>query len=182
MWSMHAPSSPTSTRSAEPGPFLLVFIFMFSLIATGLIGAWLWNSNASAHNGKSLGTPNQVGPLVAAAPVGGGAAAAGVDPALATKGQALAQQLGCVACHSATGQAGVGPTWKGLAGSNRDLDGGASVVADDAYLKESIQQPDAKIVKGFPKGVMSGAVAAAEDQISQGDNLDALIAYIKTLK
>jgi cytochrome c oxidase subunit 2 len=159
------------------------------LIAAGLIGIWLWNSNASVQTGKALGTPNQIGsgapstggaPSMGGAPAGGGAG--GADPALVEKGQQLATQFGCVACHSATGAAGVGPTWKGLAGSQSELDNGQKVTADDNYLQESILQPDAKIVKGFPKGVMAGAVAAAEPQLQQPDNLNALLAYIKSLK
>ena len=60
-------------------------------------------------------------------------------------------------------------------GSQVPLDNGQTVVADDAYLKESFTDPDAKIVKGFQKGVMAATVKPIEAQIQQGDNLDALV-------
>jgi len=183
MWAMSTPPARPRVRTAEPSGFSLFLLFFGSLIAAGLIGIWLWNSNASVQTGRALGTPNQVGsgaPSTGGPPAGGGAG--GADPALVEKGQQLATQFGCAACHSVTGAAGVGPTWKGLAGSQRELDNGQKVTADDNYLQESILQPDAKIVKGFPKGIMAGAVATAEPQLQQPDNLTALLAYIKSLK
>ena len=67
-------------------------------------------------------------------------------------GKALASQ--CLSCHSVDGSAMVGPTWKGLYGEEVELDDGTTVIADDAYLAESITDPGAKIVKGFPAGAM----------------------------
>jgi cytochrome c oxidase subunit 2 len=164
-------------------------LFFLSLLVAGLLGLWLWNSNPAVREGRALGTPNQVGAGVPGAVpspgTGGGTSgggAAGGNAALVARGQQLAQQLGCVACHSTTGQVTVGPTWKGLAGSQRQLANAQTVTADEAYLKESILQPDAKIVQGFPPGVMGGAVAAVQSQLDQGDNVDALVEYIKTLR
>ena len=109
-------------------------------------------------------------------------AGSGADPALVAKGQQLAAQFGCIACRSSgTGAQGVGPTWKGLAGSQVQLDNGQTVAADDAYLKESIEQPDAKMVKGFTKGVMSAAVTPSNCRFGRR-RPDALIAYMKSLK
>ena len=184
---------PPRGRGAEPGGFTLFLLFFGSLILAGLIGIWLWNSNGSVHEGRAFGTPNQLaqgGPATAAGAAGpaaagaaaGAAAATAPDPALVSKGQQLATQFGCVACHTINGQASVGPTWKGLADSQVPLDNGQAVVADDAYLKESITDPDAKIVKGFSRGLMSATIKPREAEIQQGDNLDALVAYIKSLK
>ncbi|HAV76757.1 MAG TPA: cytochrome c oxidase subunit II, partial [Anaerolineae bacterium] len=64
------------------------------------------------------------------------------------RGQALVAANGCAACHSINGAAGIGPTWFGLAGSEVELSGGATVIADDAFLAESILEPQAKIVAG----------------------------------
>ncbi len=72
-----------------------------------------------------------------------------VDTDAAARGEALAQQRGCLACHSTDGTPGVGPTWKGLAGSSRPLTTGESVVADDNYLFNSIVDPAAQVVAGF---------------------------------
>ena len=100
----------------------------------------------------------------------------------AGKGQQLFAQFNCAGCHGAQGQGGVGPKLQGLAGSQVQLDNGQTVTADDAYLQESIENPDAKIVKGFQKGVMLSGVQSEESQIQSDGNVAALIAFIKTLK
>jgi cytochrome c2 len=107
---------------------------------------------------------------------GGGGGGGGGD---AAKGQQLYASLGCQGCHTVSGQNATGPTFKGLAGSKVSLTDGKTVTADDAYLLESIQDPDAQIVKGYAKGVMASVIK--KGQVSKAD-ADALIAYIKTLK
>ncbi|MBN8554874.1 MAG: c-type cytochrome [Deltaproteobacteria bacterium] len=64
-------------------------------------------------------------------------------------GKKLFGERGCAACHSIDGNNGVGPTFKGLFGQKVNLQSGETVTADEAYLKESILSPTAKIVKGF---------------------------------
>src|SRR5919199_2209726 len=187
MYLLHANTPPRVRRDAtEPSGFTLFLIFFGGVILTGVFGLLLWNANPAVGEGRAFGTGNQVGAGVPAA-VGGSSASSNpgasggggeADPQLVSKGQSLAQQFGCLACHSTTGATVVGPTWKGLAGSKVDLTNGQSGTADDDYLKESILQPDAKIVKGFQPGIMTGAIQSAESQIQQGDNLDALVAYI----
>jgi cytochrome c oxidase subunit 2 len=91
------------------------------------------------------------------------------------QGAKLYTTKGCVACHTTTGAKLVGPSWKGIYGKSESTDHGA-VTVDDAYIKESILTPNAKIVTGY-QGVMptfSGQVSDAE--------LDELTAYIKSLK
>lgn len=90
-------------------------------------------------------------------------------------GQALVAALGCAACHSINGSPGIGPTWLGLSGSQVKLSGGGVVTADDAYLKESIKAPQAKIVAGFETQLMPNF------GLSDSDIAD-IVAYIKTLK
>lgn len=99
---------------------------------------------------------------------------------LADKGKNKFVELGCNACHTINGQTGVGPTLKGVYGSTVELDDGTKVMADEAYIRESILTPDAKTVKGFTKGVMSAAVT--RESVEKDDTLDALVAYIKTLE
>jgi mono/diheme cytochrome c family protein len=94
-------------------------------------------------------------------------------------GQQLYASLGCQGCHTVNGQKATGPTFKGLAGSKVTLTDGKTVTADDAYLLESIEDPDAQIVKGHAKGVMSSVIK--KGQVSKSD-ADALVAYIKSLK
>jgi cytochrome c oxidase subunit 2 len=67
-------------------------------------------------------------------------------------GEKLAQEKGCRACHSVDGSKGIGPTFKGLYQSKVTvMQGGTriTVKADDAYLRESIRSPKAKVVEGF---------------------------------
>ena len=60
------------------------------------------------------------------------AACGGADSA-ESRGEALVQDLGCVTCHSDDANA-LGPSWVGVAGSFRSLEGGRVVVADETYL------------------------------------------------
>lgn len=105
-----------------------------------------------------------------------GGAPSGGDVA---KGKALYTSLGCSSCHSLDGSSGVGPTFKGLFGSKVTLTNGQTVTADDAYLLESIEDPDAEIVKGFQAGIMSATIKP--HQVAESDARD-LIAFIKSLK
>jgi len=81
-----------------------------------------------------------------------------------------------VACHSLDGSRLVGPSWKGLFGSERKLADGTTVKADENYLRESILQPMVKVVESYPPSMPSYQGQLQEVQI------DGIIAYIKTLK
>jgi cytochrome c2 len=106
-------------------------------------------------------------------------------PATPEEGRRIATMFGCAACHSQEGKdmAHVGPTWKGLFGSERDYvtaekkKGHTKI--DAAYLRESILEPSAKIVAGYERGeyaMPSYAGALTDAQI------ESLILFIKTLK
>ena len=75
------------------------------------------------------------------------AACGGADSA-ESRGEALVQDLGCVTCHSDDANA-LGPSWVGVAGSFRSLEGGRVVVADETYLERSIVEPGRDIVEGW---------------------------------
>jgi uncharacterized cupredoxin-like copper-binding protein/cytochrome c2 len=81
----------------------------------------------------------------------------------------------CLGCHSVNGSPSVGPTWKDLYGSQVQLESGKTVTADDAYLYQSITDPNAETVKGFPAGAMP-KFPLNDQQIAD------LIAYIESLK
>lgn len=98
--------------------------------------------------------------------------AAGADKRVA-QGEALAQSRGCVACHSVDGSARVGPSWQGLYGKMRPLTDGSMVLADENYLRHSILEPQAQVVKGFPP-IMPPA-RLSDDEVA------ALLAYIQSL-
>jgi cytochrome c2 len=106
---------------------------------------------------------------------------ASTTPVTIEEGRKLAGLMGCTACHSTetTSEGKVGPTWKGLFGAQRDFKNGEPAVADEAYLRESMLEPAAKVVAGFEKndaGMPSYAGVLTEAQIQ------ALILYLKTLK
>ncbi|HXH02980.1 MAG TPA: cytochrome c oxidase subunit II [Candidatus Competibacteraceae bacterium] len=91
---------------------------------------------------------------------------------LARQGRQLAQAQGCLGCHSVDGSAGIGPTWKGLYGKSERFADGGSAVVDEEYLKQSILEPSARLVQGYP---------AVMPPYKFGDQeLTALIAYIKS--
>lgn len=92
------------------------------------------------------------------------------------EGQRLYQAVGCVACHTATGVGQLGPTWRGLYGSRRQFADGSTAVVDDAYLRESILDPGAKVVPGYEAPMPSYAGILNERQI------ESLVLYIRTLK
>lgn len=104
---------------------------------------------------------------------------------------ASAEGFGCVACHSADGTPSAGPTWQGLYGHDVVMTDGSTVTADDAYITESILDPNAKIVEGFNPNIMPQTFgeqfAAKEAEIQAAEAVDVdivsdLIAYIKTLQ
>src|SRR5205823_6350102 len=66
---------------------------------------------------------------------------------------------------------------QGLYGSKVQLSTGQTVTAGDAYLLESILDPDKQIVKGFPKGVMSATIPPGSVSMA---NAKALVAFIKS--
>ncbi len=76
-------------------------------------------------------------------------------PVTADEGRRLYQAHGCIACHAVDSSSltRLGPTWKDLYGSERTIAGGViRVLVDEAYLRESILQPAAKVVSGYERG------------------------------
>ncbi|HUF38351.1 MAG TPA: cytochrome c oxidase subunit II [Anaerolineales bacterium] len=92
-------------------------------------------------------------------------------------GQKLAQESGCLACHSVDGTALIGPTWLGVFGSEEVMIDGEVVVVDVDYLIESIREPEVRIVTGF-ENVMPSTIS---DHLSDEDVL-AIIAFIESLE
>ena len=78
-----------------------------------------------------------------------------IKEATVANGQLLFDNLGCSACHSSDGSLGHGPTLAGLYGNKRQIEGMKEpVMADEAYLLESIKAPGAKTAEGFPPNYM----------------------------
>jgi len=93
---------------------------------------------------------------------------------LAENGKLLFQQLACSNCHK-DDNSGRCPTLVGLFGKDVQLSGGGKVKADEAYLRESILQPQAKIVAGYEPVMPTFTGLVNEDQVVQ------LVEYVKSL-
>jgi cytochrome c oxidase subunit 2 len=94
---------------------------------------------------------------------------------LASEGEKLFQQYGCISCHVTDSQ-GRCPSLRNVFGHPVVLNDGKTVLADEAYVRESILNPNAKIVKGYEHDIMP----VFQGQINE-EGLLQLIAYIKSL-
>ena len=107
----------------------------------------------------------------------------GFDPALAEQGKALASEYGCRGCHSIDGSVGSGPTWKGAYGEKVRLATGKQVVRDDAYTRESIVNPDAKVVANYSAGSMAAGLGTKlTNELTVDANVKALVEYYKSVR
>jgi len=91
------------------------------------------------------------------------------------RGRALVAANGCAACHSVDGSESRGPTWFNLFGRQEELTDGSVVTVDEAYIHESIEAPQAKIVRGF-ETILMPAYDFTDEQLAD------IVAYIQTLK
>jgi glucose/arabinose dehydrogenase/mono/diheme cytochrome c family protein len=107
--------------------------------------------------------------------------AAPAAPATAEAGQRIAARAGCLGCHSTDGTVigRVGPSWKGLYGSERTFADGSKALADASYLRQSILEPSAKIVARFDQ---SDAGMPSYAGVLTPAEIDAIIAYLQSLK
>jgi len=93
----------------------------------------------------------------------------------AAAGQQLFQSLGCASCHGANGEGGRGPVLAGVFGQKTQLQNGETQTVDEAYIRESITNPQAKLVAGFGPIMPTFQGQVSEDQLLQ------LVAFIKSL-
>ena len=94
-------------------------------------------------------------------------------------GESLLYERGCISCHSLEGAKMVGPTLKGLFGSQVTvMTAGAlrTITADDQYIHQSIIAPGADVVAGFPNTMPSGRDVLSDEEITT------IISYLKTIK
>ncbi len=98
---------------------------------------------------------------------------------LITRGKKLYESYSCSGCHTINGRGGAGPTFKHLYGSRVRLTNGKTVIANDAYLIRSIEDPNAQIVAGRQKDVMTMVIR--KGTVPLKDAL-ALVAFIKSLR
>jgi cytochrome c oxidase subunit 2 len=95
-------------------------------------------------------------------------------------GLTLIKKNACITCHSLDGTRIVGPTFKGIYGRKETVisDGKERMITvDDEYLKRSLYEPNADVVKGFNQGLMISFQGKISD-----DDLQKIIEYFKTLQ
>jgi cytochrome c oxidase subunit 2 len=93
---------------------------------------------------------------------------------LASAGERLFVDLACNTCHRPDSQ-GRGPVLDGLIGRTVKLQSGESIVADEAYVRESILNPSAKITSGYQPIMPTFQGLVTEEQVLQ------IIEYVKSL-
>jgi cytochrome c oxidase subunit II len=95
----------------------------------------------------------------------------GSDQAPADAGREFFTSLGCITCHGS-----VAPSMAGLFGAKREFNDGSTTTADENYLRESILDSTAHVVRGYAPIMPSFRGQVSEEQLMQ------LIAYIKSLQ
>ncbi len=99
------------------------------------------------------------------------------EGSLALEGRKIFLKYRCVSCHGAEAdQQARAPTLEELYRSRVRLNDGRTVLADEAYIRESIYDPAAKIVLGW-----QNLMPTFKGQVSEEEVVE-LIAYIKSLQ
>lgn len=147
----------TREHSCDHEDMSKLLVLAIGVLAIGACSGGAKPAPATAHGGE----------------VGSGGPATG--SASQSDGQRLFEAKGCNTCHTIDGSPRVGPTLKAVWGTTVKLEGGSEAVVDEAYVRESILQPNAKIVAGFPP-----IQPSFEGQLSETE-LAALVAYVKSL-
>ncbi len=101
---------------------------------------------------------------------------AGDDRPLDAQGASLFQANACGSCHSVDGSRIIGPTMKGLFGSERQFADGTTATADEEYLRSAIVASALQIVEGYPN------VMPATYSTLRPDDVTKIIEYIKTIQ
>jgi cytochrome c oxidase subunit 2 len=91
-------------------------------------------------------------------------------------GKMMYDKQGCATCHSTDGTPRIGPTWKGIFGSSEKLADGSTVKVDENYIRESIVDPQLKLVAGYPPSMPTYQGKLSDKMIT------GIIEYIKSLK
>jgi cytochrome c oxidase subunit 2 len=166
---LHAYFIPAFRTKADvlPGRYTTIW---FETTKTGVFHLFCAEYCGSYHSGM-IGKVTVLEPAAYQSWLSGGETSGG-SPVQA--GQKLFASLACNTCHKSDG-AGRGPALEGQFGQQVTLDSGQKVLADEAYVRESILNPRAKVVAGFEP-----VMPTFQGQISE-ENILQLIAYIKSI-
>jgi cytochrome c oxidase subunit 2 len=96
------------------------------------------------------------------------------------EGLIVLRNTGCLACHAIDGTKLVGPTFKGLFGSERTViikNKEVKRTADEAFIANSVYNPDSEIAAGYNKGLMKSYTGILKE-----DDLKKIQEYLKTLR
>jgi cytochrome c oxidase subunit 2 len=97
------------------------------------------------------------------------------EGSLASAGAKLFQDLACNTCHRPDAQ-GRGPVLEGLFGKTVQLQSGETMTVDEAYVRESILNPSAKVTAGFQPIMPTFQGLVTEEQLLE------LVEYVKSMK
>ncbi len=103
----------------------------------------------------------------------------GVEPPakpLAEVGRDLYSAKGCFACHAVDGTKKIGPALNGIFGHEVEFADGSKTVVDENYIRRSILEPQAQLVKGYPPSMPTFKGLLSEEEIA------AMVAFIKAQK
>ena len=93
---------------------------------------------------------------------------------LAQMGEKVMNVKACTACHNLNTEVRkIGPGFKNLYGKNREFTDGSATIANDDYIRQSVKQPDAKIVKGYQNQM--NMIPLNEEEITS------IIEYLKSV-
>lgn len=101
--------------------------------------------------------------------------AEGTTHSLAQRGRRLVEQFGCLQCHGLVNGRQVGPPLTGLFGKPVPLADGSTIIADLAYIRESLRNPNAKIHAGYEPTMPSYRERLAPEQLLE------VVAYIRSI-
>lgn len=102
-------------------------------------------------------------------------------PPSVEEGRRVSELMGCVACHSTDGSmlGKVGPSWKGIFGSERVFADKTRAIADESYLRESIKEPSVRVVSGFDR---SDTGMPSYEGVITDAQIESLVLYLKSLR
>lgn len=165
---LHAYFIPAFRTKADvlPGRYTTIW---FEPTKTGTFQLFCAEYCGSYHSGM-IGTVTVMEPAAYQAWLSGGESTG--TPV--ESGQRLFTSLACNTCHKSDGQ-GRGPALEGVFGTQATLDNGQKVAVDDAYVRESILNPRAKVVAGYEP-----IMPTFQGQVSE-ENVLHLIAYIRSI-
>jgi cytochrome c oxidase subunit II len=100
-------------------------------------------------------------------------------------GRVQYESKGCNACHTIDGTKSKGPSWKGIWGKMELMNNGQKVLVDEAYARESMMYPQAKIVCQVRDGdrCISGfdPIMPSFQGLLKDNQIKGLIAFIQSL-